>query len=289
MQAHAPRSRVLSTNGIALHAKIAGPEDGPLVLMLHGFPECADAWHRQVGPLAERGYLVVAPDQRGYGRSEKPPRTASYRQDVLAADAVGLIDAMGRDKAHVICHDWGGAVGWWLALDHPERVASFCVMNMPHPSVFARALRTRAQLQRSWYIFALQLPLFPEWRLTRDDFGVLIRVMYANTVHKPFTPEEIATYKDAWRQPGAIKAMIAWYRAAVRYPALRPKNRTTPVPTLMIWGKQDRALGFELVAPSIARCDDAKLVVIEDAGHFVQHDAAERVNEALADFLPAIH
>lgn len=279
------RHRDVTTNGVRLHVVTAGPEDGPMVLMLHGFPECWYGWHKQIGPLAERGFFVVVPDQRGYNTSDKPEAVRDYVVPELVRDALGLIDAFGRDKVDLVCHDWGAMVGWWLAIEHPERLRSFCVMNLPHPRVFARALRSNpAQIARSWYTFVFQIPGLPDWLLRRNHAKRLEQSMRVNCNHPVLTEEDFAIYRQAWLQPGAIPSMIAWYRALFRHPRL-PADRKVTVRTQMIWGKLDKALGFELVAPSVARCEDVRLTVFEDASHFVQHDAADRVNEVLARFL----
>lgn len=277
--------RTVTTNGLRLHVVTAGPEDGPMVLMLHGFPEGWTAWHRQIGALADRGYFVVVPDQRGYGTSDKPPWVRDYRMTEIVADALGLLDAFGRAQADLVTHDWGGMVGWWLATDHPERFRSFCVMNVAHPRVFARALLTPSQLVRSWYVFTMQLPWFPEWLLTRNDHARLVRAMVESCVHPVITADDIAQYQACWREPGCVRGMVAWYRALIRHPEF-PRDRKITIPTQIVWGRQDHALGFEMVAPSAAWCEHVEVTVIDDAGHFVQHDAADRVNAVLAGFLP---
>jgi pimeloyl-ACP methyl ester carboxylesterase len=278
-------SRV-KVNGIELAVTTAGPPDGPMVLLLHGFPECAHGWSRQVGPLAEQGYFCVVPDQRGYATSDKPPRVADYAVGHLVADAEGLIDHFGRARCHVVSHDWGGVVGWTLAAERPERVASLTAMNIPHPRVFARFLRTPGQLARSWYIFALQLPWLPEWRMRRDGYDVLVRTMFTHTVHRPYSPEDLAAYREAWGQPGALEGMVNWYRAAARRPTL-PRAARVTVPTLIVFGEQDRALDARMAALSAELCDDVRLELLPDAAHFVQHDAPDAVNRFLREFLGA--
>ncbi len=276
--------REVVTRGARLHVVTEGPEDGPMVLLLHGFPETSAGWRRQMPALAEAGWFCVAPDQRGYGRSDKPARTRAYRIGALVDDALAVIDAMGRRRCHVVGHDWGGMVAWWLALDHPERVASFSALNIPHPWVFSRWLFTSRQLLRSWYIFAMQLPWLPERSLSQDDHDPLVRVMFANSTAKPFTPEEVASWKEAWSRPGALSGMLAWYRAMARWPTF-PRARRVSVPTRIVFGKQDLALDWRMAEDSAALCDDVQLTLIEEAGHFVQHDAPDRVNRILLDFL----
>src|SRR5438034_9603878 len=157
---HVPVRRDIAVNGVRLHCVLEGK--GPLVLLLHGFPESAYAWRKQIPVLAER-FRVVAPDLRGYAQSEKPPRVSDYRLPVLVDDIVGLINALGAERAHIVGHDWGGAIAWGAAQTHPEAIAKLAVLNCPHPAPFQRALRTRSrQLLRSWYVLFFQLPQIPE-------------------------------------------------------------------------------------------------------------------------------
>jgi len=166
------------TNGVRLHVVEAGPEDGPLVLLLHGFPEFWYGWHRQIAPLAAAGFRVAVPDQRGYGLSDKPKKIRAYNLDDLALDIVGLIDALGREKAHVAAHDWGGAVGWWLALKHAERLERLALLNIPHPLVLERALwRSAKQRKKSSYMFWFQLPWLPEYALRRNDYHLIVHTL----------------------------------------------------------------------------------------------------------------
>jgi len=153
------RERFIETNGVSLHVMESGPKDGPLVMFLHGFPEFWYAWRKQIGYFADKGYLVVTPDQRGYNLSDKPEDIAAYKIDELAKDIIGLIDAYGRDKIFLVGHDWGASVSWWVALKYPERIKKLVIMNVPHPKVMAKNLfGNPRQMQRSWYIFYFQLP-----------------------------------------------------------------------------------------------------------------------------------
>ncbi len=153
------RERYIETNGIKLHVMESGPSDGPMVLFLHGFPEFWYAWRKQIGYFADRGYLVVAPDQRGYNVSDKPAGVAAYKIDELAKDIIGLVDAYGRKQILLVGHDWGASVSWWVALKYPDRVRKLAILNVPHPKVMARNLFTnQRQMEKSWYIFYFQLP-----------------------------------------------------------------------------------------------------------------------------------
>lgn len=280
----------IATDGVTLHAVQGGPEGGAPVLLLHGFPEPWSCWRHQLAPLAGAGFRVTAPDQRGYNRSDKPPRVADYRLELLAADVVGLIDAAGRPKVALVGHDWGGIVAWWVAITHPERVERLAILNAPHPVAFRRHLRTHpGQLLRSWYVFFFQLPLLPEANFRRRDFAPLARALRATSRPGTFRDEDLDDYRRAWSEPGALRSMVHWYRAALRHPPRRPADPRVHVPTLLIWGMRDRFLSPGLLDASLAYCDDARAERIDAATHWVQHEQPERVNRLLIDFLGAGH
>lgn len=274
--------RRVRTNGIELAVWTAGPEEGPAVVLLHGFPECAHGWARQVPALARAGFRCVVPDLRGYGASDRPLRVRDYAVDVLVADVLGLMDAEGRRRFHVVAHDWGGILGWHLALDHADRVASFAALNIPHPEVMWRKVwSSPAQARRSWYILAFQVPGLAERLLTPDR---LTRALLSSAGDRPFTPEDLAVYRGAWTRPGAVRAMVSWYRAALRH-RRRPRGARVARPTRIVWGQADTALGWEMATESAARCDDVTLHLLPGVGHFVQHNAAAEVTRLLLEFL----
>ena len=275
----------ISTHGIRLHVAQAGPPDGPLVLLLHGFPEFWYGWRKQIDALAAAGYRVWAPDQRGYNLSDKPQAVRDYTLDKLTADAVGLIDAAGCEQAHVVGHDWGGVVGWWIAANDPERVTRLAIMNVPHPHVMRKLLSTSArQLARSWYVFAFQLPWLPEWAARRSEWKGVFKSMQKSSRPGTFTDEDYDRYREAWSQPGAITGMLNWYRAALRYGTGRPKHSRIQVPTLLLWGAQDKFIGREAAPASMNLCDRGELVFYEQASHWLQHEEAEDVNRRLLTF-----
>lgn len=276
----------VDTNGVSLHTVRAGPADGPLVVLLHGFPEFWYGWRRQIGPLAEAGYRVVVPDQRGYNRSDKPDGLAAFNIDVLVDDVIGVIETAGRDDATVIGHDWGAAVAWWLASTVPESVDRLVTMNVPHPVVFRRFLtRDPRQMLRSWYMFYFQLPRLPEWGFSRNDYSLGTRVLRATSRAGAFTDDDLDRYREAWSNPGAVTGMINWYRALFRTSTERSPAFPIEVPTRLIWGTDDTALREAMAEPSLDLCTDGRLTRIEDATHWVQHEAAERVNRVILDFL----
>jgi pimeloyl-ACP methyl ester carboxylesterase len=278
------RHRTIATNGIRLHAVEAGPADGRLLILLHGFPELWLGWRRQIEPLAAAGFRVLVPDQRGYNLSDKPRGVGSYRLDRLARDVVGLIDDAGRERACLVGHDWGGAVAWWVGVNFPQRLERLALLNIPHPYVMRRhLLHDRAQIRRSWYIFFFQLPWLPEAWWRRRNWAAGVRALTATSRRGTFSAADLEIYRQAWSQPGAITAMIHWYRAALRQPPPRPASPRVKVPVLLLWGTGDRFLGKEMAQPSIDLCDDGRLVFL-DATHWVQHEEPAEVHRRLVEF-----
>jgi pimeloyl-ACP methyl ester carboxylesterase len=283
---------VVSANGIGFHALADGPADGPLVLCLHGFPELARSWRHQLPALAGAGYRAVAPDLRGYGQTEL---RGPYDVRTLVDDVTGLVATFGRERAVLVGHDWGGALAWSTAALRPAVVERLVALNCPPPAELFRAmLRSPAQLRRSWYIVFFQLPWLPERRLAANGAEAVGRALVGGSFHRGvWPPEEIEAYRAAFARPRRAEAAINWYRAAFRR-ALRPRRaRTAPrvtAPTLVVWGVEDRFLGRELVSQEALRRALAEgtvptVVWVEDAGHFVQNEAPERVNAELLAWL----
>jgi pimeloyl-ACP methyl ester carboxylesterase len=272
---------------VRLHYVEAG--EGPLVVLLHGFPEFWFGWRFQIGALAAAGFRVVAPDLRGYNLSSRPNGVAAYDADRLAADVRGLIRERGAESALLAGHDWGAAVAYLTAMNHPEVVERLVILNVPHPRRLLHGLRTTRQLRKSWYFFFFQLPGLPE-RFVRDRHWWYFRHSLRDARPGAFTPQDIERYVEAWSQPGAATAMINYYRAALRQSPKRAEARLRPIqaPTLVIWGQRDRFLGAELAEPD--RDDVPNLDRVErlpDASHWVQHDDPERVTQLLIDFFAA--
>ncbi len=273
---------VINTEDVVLHTALAGPEDGPPLVLLHGFPEFWYGWHNQIQPLAAAGFRVIAPDQRGYNLSDKPKGVKQYDIDRLAADVIGLVRALGYDSVNLTGHDWGAAVAWHTASRHPEVVRKLAILNVPHPEVARQfILSSPKQTLKSWYIGWFQLPLLPE--LSLRLFGT--RMMLGTAQTSTFSQDDLERYRAAWAQAGAPRGMINWYRAmARRVLGRRPPVGRVTVPVLMLWGMQDAALNYQTAEASLPYADDIQLVTFEDATHWVQHDEAEAVNAALIDF-----
>jgi len=268
-----------------------GPENGTPVILLHGFPEFHYGWKKQIPALAGAGFRVIVPDQRGYNLSDKPKGVAAYDVDILAKDILGLFDHFGIQKARLVGHDWGAAVAWTVAIQHPERLEKLAILNVPHPDVMTDfVLHRPAQRKKSWYIFFFQIPWLVEWVLSKNDFEYLARMLKQSGRKGTFTDEDVAEYKKAWAQKGAITGMLNWYRAIVRRGLRSAFGQKTPprrirVPTMMLWGKRDVALSAEMVQPSIDLCDSGELTFFDKATHWVQHDASEEVSQKLIEFL----
>jgi epoxide hydrolase 4 len=272
---------------VRLHYVEAG--EGPLVVLLHGFPEFWYGWRFQIPALAAAGFRVVAPDMRGYNLSSKPRGVKAYDADRLAGDIRDLIQERGARQARLAGHDWGAAVAWVTAMNHPEVVERLAILNVPFPRRFVRGLRHPRQLLKSWYMLAFQLPWLPE-RVARAKRWRYFQAFSLGSAARAdaFTAEDIERYIEAWSQPGAATATINYYRAVLRQPPWRLADRfgVVQAPTLVIWGELDRYLSKELAEPDRADVPNLERVVrLPDASHWVQHDEPERVNELLIEFL----
>jgi epoxide hydrolase 4 len=272
------------TNGIRLHVVKSGPDRGPLVLLIHGYPEFWYGWRHQIKQLAQAGFRVWALDQRGYNLSDKPRAINAYHRDELTRDVLGLIDAAGRERCSIVGHDLGGAVGWWLAAKHAQRVEKLCVLNMPHHRVIARALCTDPrQFIKSWYAFYFLIPGLPERLSAFHDWHILKRALRTTSLDGTFSDDDLSLYKQAWAQPAAHTSMVNHYRASMRA-AFPTADRIAPR-TLVLWGARDAFLREALAHQSMEFCDRGRLVVMPGASHWLQHEDPARVNRALVEFL----
>ena len=271
-----------------LHYVEAG--EGPLVVLLHGFPEFWYAWRRQIEPLAAAGFRVVAPDTRGYNLSAGPREVGAYDIALLAADIRGLIHERGAESALLVGHDWGGSIAWATAMAHPEVVDRLAILNAAHPRKLSQGLHHPGQLRKSWYFFFFDLPDLPETVVQANHWHFFRHFLRDAT--PAFTPEEIDRYIDAWSRPGAATGMINYYRSSVRASPKDAEAAIRPItaPTLVIWGQRDRYLGPELAEPEHEDVPNLDRVErIPDASHWVHHDAADRVTSLLTEFFaPAL-
>ncbi len=268
----------VDVDDVLLHVETDGPETGPSALFLHGWPDLWFSFEPQMTALAERGYRVIAPDQRGYGLSSKPATVADYRMPELVKDIVLLIERQKAAPVHLVGHDWGGAVAWAVAIERPDLVRSLTIVNCPHPQVFARALTRRpSQLMRSWYMLAFQIPGLAEAILGARG-GAVLAAMLKHGAN--LSEADLDRHRAVWRHPGTIQRPLFWYRALFRTLPPSGADLSVRVPTQLIWGRRDGALGKLLAEPSAARCEESELHWL-DTRHWPHREEPRRVTELL--------
>jgi epoxide hydrolase 4 len=281
------RYQSIRANGLDFNVAVCGSGER-LALCLHGFPESSFSWRHQMAVLAELGFRVWAPDLRGYGATSRPVGVAAYALENLEADVAALIEAAGANEVVLIGHDWGALIAWNYAMFGRVPISRLVIMNVPHPQCARQGMRTWRQLRRSWYIFLFQLPWLPEWILARHECAAIGRVFRDMAVDKSrFSDEDLRVYRRAAAAPGALRAMINYYRALIRGRA-RLQRRGNPridIPTLMIWGEVDAALGKELTFGTDRYVSDLTLRYLPNVSHWVQQEAPETVNSMLRAWL----
>ena len=273
------RFEYLSTNAIRLHTALAGPEDGEPVFLLHGFPEAWFGWEAQIMPLAEAGFRVIAPDQRGYNLSDKPDGVSNYAMEILVQDVLDLADRLGYQRFHLAGHDFGAIVCWNIARSYETRLTSLAISNVPYPAVMRDYLQKHpSQMLKSWYALFFQIPRVPERIVRLNNWQTLISAM-----PKDLTEAERDRYREAWNQPGAMTGMINWYRALLRQGRGTRSTSQIQVPTLILWGQQDPHISYEMAPLSVEFCQNGRLVTFEDATHWVLHDKPGEVSRLLIE------
>jgi len=276
-----------------LKMRIARAGSGPLVVMLHGFPECWYSWRHQLRGLSD-SFDCVAPEMRGYGETDAPVGVANYSLEKLVGDVADLIHALGRDRAVVVGHDWGGGVAWATALMRPEVVERLIVLNCPHLKRFSEELRRNPrQMLRSWYMLFFQLPALPEALFRARNYAALDSALKNGTVRKgAITDEDMRYFRDAFKNRYSISAAINYYRANMRTGLMARSDqrawidRKIAAPTMLIWGEQDFALGKELTYDMDRLFSGQfELRYIAESGHWVQQEQPEQVNAYMREFL----
>jgi epoxide hydrolase 4 len=273
----------ISTNGVRLHYVTQG--DGSLMLMLHGFPEFWYSWRHQI-PIFAESHKVVAVDLRGYNDSDKPVEQSAYRLSTLIEDIKGVIQGLGYERCILVGHDWGGIIAWAFASAYPEWIERLIILNVPHSAKFSEGLRTLPQLLKSWYILFFQIPLLPEWILSQNNYSVLAKIL-TQTAMSPetFPPEAIAAYREAAAKPGAISAMLNYYRDLFQSGSFKKAWGIIQSPTLLIWGENDVALGKELTFGTQAYVRDLQIRYIPNCSHWVQQEQPQLVNRYIREWL----
>jgi pimeloyl-ACP methyl ester carboxylesterase len=282
-----PSVQSIRANGIDFHVATAGT-GLRLALCLHGFPESSYSWRYQMPLLAQLGYRVWAPDLRGYGKSSRPKGVKAYALENLEADIAALIEASGAKDVVLVGHDWGAVIAWYYAMFGRLRISKLIILNVPHPALMEKGLRTRRQLAKSWYIFFFQLPWIPEWGLARRDCAAIGRVFRDMAVDKARFPDEVLrVYREAAAAPGALTAMLNYYRALFRGMRRARRRGIVPIdiPTLMLWGEVDAALGKELTYGTERYVSNLTLRYLPNVSHWVQQEAPETVNGMIEAWL----
>jgi pimeloyl-ACP methyl ester carboxylesterase len=285
----------VAANGLSFEVQTAGdPRSDRLALLLHGFPEHAFSWRHQLPLFAKLGYRVWAPNQRGYGKSSRPKGVASYHIDELVADVAGLIDASGTRRATLVGHDWGGLVAWELALRRVRPLERLVILNVPHPVRFREELASnRTQRRRSLYATFFQLPWLPEQLFRRNGAAAIAQAFRSMAIDKSRFPDDaLAVFQQNALQPGALTAMLNWYRANGRRFGALGRTAPTPnqlieTPTLLIWGEADTALGKETSFGTERYVKDLTVRYLPGVSHWVQQEAPEAVNALLEAWLGA--
>jgi epoxide hydrolase 4 len=280
-------TRRIGANGLSFQVDEAGSGED-VALLLHGFPESRFSWRHQIPLLAELGWHVIAPDLRGYGESSRPTLKADYAISHLVEDVAALFEAAGACKRLLFGHDWGAMIAWTFAMQKRLPLDGLVIMNVPHPAVFARVMRhSWRQRLRSWYVAFFQLPRLPEAMMTARGAKAVADAFTGMAVDKSRFPTAVT---DVFRRnaliPGAMTAMINYYRANAGL--LGHFGDATPmieVPTLMVWGEDDAAIGIEATEGYEPYVRDLTLRRLPGVSHWVQQEAPERVNEALCAWL----
>ena len=281
----------IDTGEIEFEVDVAGPPDSNrLALLLHGFPELNYSWRFQLPLFAQHGYRVWAPNQRGYGATTRPEGVHAYRPEALVNDVTRLIDASGCSSVTLVAHDWGGVVAWLYALVKPRPLDRLIIMNLPHPTLFQKGLRTWAQIKRSWYGAFFQVPRLPELALGARNGQAIVEAFRGMAIDKSRFPDEVTeVYRQHAVQPGALTAMVNWYRGLRHMPpewsALTADPPVIEIPTLLLWGEEDVALGKELTYGTDALVRDLTLRYLPDVSHWVQQEAPETVNAMIDAWL----
>ncbi|MGR3323048.1 MAG: alpha/beta fold hydrolase [Pseudooceanicola sp.] len=288
------RERSIKLGGEDFHLREWGPEDGPVLLMLHGFPEYGGAWAGLADQLSDR-WRCVAPDQRGYGRSWAPPEVEAYRVEKLATDMAELAESLG-GRVTVIGYDWGASVSYALAIARPDLVERLVILNGVHPGPMTAAImRDGAQRQASQYMRFLRSE-GSEDKLAADGYAKLLGLFAEGMDMSWMTPERQEEYVREWSRPGRLRGMVNWYRAT-KLPVPKPGEPSERValdteryrvrmPHLLIWGMGDRALLPEATEGLEAYCDDLTRAEIADADHWVIHQKTEEVAKIIRGWLP---
>jgi pimeloyl-ACP methyl ester carboxylesterase len=283
---------MVQANGLRFRTMVDGPPEGEMVLLLHGFPESADSWLRQIDALAKAGCLAVAPDMRGYGMTDAPEGVEAYSMDHLVDDVAGLIKAFGRIEAHIAGHDWGAPVAWCFASRHPEQTKSLTVLSVGHPAAITAArVDDEDQKQRSRYIGLFLLESKAEHVLSDDGYKRL-RAMFTIGPNPDAVPKTMIDkfVRSMSSQPGRLTAALNYYRANLsgewQWKSISPEQIKVSAPTVLLWGDEDPALGRrQAIDTASYMAGEYRLVILEGAGHWLQFERPDDVSRAMVELV----
>jgi pimeloyl-ACP methyl ester carboxylesterase len=278
-------SRRVETNGIRLHVVLAGPADGPPVVLLHGFPEFWSAWQGQIAPLARAGFRVVVPDQRGHNASDKPTGLEAYRMEVLEDDIVGLLDALGYEKSFLAGHDLGAWVSWHLLIFHPERFRKAVIFNSGHPQGPPDGPPDEDEEGKiGWHRSLAQIPYLPELVARFGNWRLPTRVLRNTSRPGTFDDARMRAYRYAWHRDHAIATMASWLRAWRVHPRALPERAVVRVPTRLVWGLEDAFIDLDDPAPALALIEQGELVELPGVGHWLLHEEPEETARLMVEY-----
>lgn len=265
---------------VSLSVITAGPADGSPVLILHGFPERAESWKRQIELLSSKGYFVVAPNLRGYGDSDHPDGIKNYSLEKIGNDVIQLMDHFKIKKSYLMGHDWGCMVGWYLLSFFEDRFEKAILMNSPHWKVFRKNLLSNPkQVLKSWYILAIQMPFIPEMLIGLNGYKDFAATVAKSSIRAPYPKDELAALVNEWKEKKSMSSMLNWYRAAKYAPRGGKKEIQTPV--TLIWGERDPFVSKKMGAESLEFCKNGEFVVFKGAGHWPHHECKDELNSLI--------
>ena len=270
---------IIQINDFVFDLRVLGVQNDPMVVLLHGFPETSFMWINLIKDIAPQGFYCVAPNLRGYSKNAVPKGKKHYTIDKLCQDVIGIAAALGKNKFHLVGHDWGAAIGWYLVHEHPEKILSWTALSVPHISAFSKAITTDAdQIKKSRYIKNFQIPYLPEMRIRKKDFE-LFRKLWKHS-----STEEIEDYLSVFKNKKSLTAALNYYRANYKV-FLKHSIGDIWVPTLLIWGQYDLAIGATSVENGHQYMRKYYKFVKLDAGHWLIQTQFEQLKEEISAHL----
>lgn len=276
-------NKLITVNGVKLHYVEKGDPSKPLMLLVHGFPEFWFSWRYQLKEFS-KDYWVVAVDMRGYGESDKPADLNAYRVSNMVQDIRELVTALGRKKFTLVAHDWGAVICWDFIAQHMDMLDKYIMMDAPSRGVARKLMMsTKEQFKMSWYVFFFQMPKLPEFFIRMNDLK-----MFEVSLGKYCTPEEVEAFKYTFSHKGALTPPINYYRANFTDSSMRapkPPKDIPHVPGLYLLGEKDLYISKATGPLLQERFNNLEFKIVQGAGHFVQQDKPDLVNEIMREFL----